>query len=162
MVYLIHLLSAVADPWVWNLLPTSMHLERSYKCCDVRWRHICLIKYDILFLSAVQKFSHLLCNVHLYADCYMSKTTKCDMPRSMSIACWWSVSLFSRLSYFSELSSSITDSSSALWRSRCCSTSSSQISPRLSRGTPEHTRDKPTNRTQPDNGYTPYATVIII
>ena len=62
--------------------------------------------------------------------------TKLYMPRSISIACWWRVSLFRRSSYFSEPSTSVADHSSTLWRSRCCSTSSSHIRPRLSRGTP--------------------------
>ena len=62
--------------------------------------------------------------------------TKLYMPRSISIACWWRVSLFRRSSYFSEPSTSVADHSSTLWRSRCCSTSSSHIWPRLSRGTP--------------------------
>jgi len=64
--------------------------------------------------------------------------TELHMPRSMSIACWWSVSLLSRSSYFSEPSQSATDGSFMLWCSWCCSTNSSQISPRLSRGTPTY------------------------
>jgi len=61
----------------------------------------------------------------------------------MSIACWWSVSLFSRSSYFSDTSASAATS----WWSRCCSTNSSQISPRFSRGTPVHARQVSTQQT---------------
>jgi len=56
----------------------------------------------------------------------------------MSMECWWSVSLFSRSSYFSEPSASVTDTSSTLWWRRCCSTSSNHIAPRFLRGTPTY------------------------